>query len=157
MKNFVYVIGPPDGPQKIGIAGDVKKRLQAIQTGSHAHVALTATEAVDAEFAIHVENFAHWILREQRLSGEWFRVTPEQAQRAVREAIEAVAKGERRERVKRGKVGRPRLWGEDMQARFPEGTFDRIAAVLEEGEDRTDLVREAVERELKRRERKASS
>ena len=42
-----------------------------------------------------------------------------------------------------------------MQARFPEGTFDRIEAVLAEAEDRTDFVREAVERELKRRERKA--
>jgi hypothetical protein len=45
-----------------------------------------------------------------------------------------------------------------MQARFPEGTFERIAAVLrtdgETAEDRTDFVREAVERELKRRERK---
>lgn len=53
-------------------------------------------------------------------------------------------------------MGRKKLWHEDMQARFPEGTFERIDAVLAEGEDRTALVREAVERELKRRERKAS-
>jgi len=51
-------------------------------------------------------------------------------------------------------MGRKKLWDEDMQARFPEGTFDRIEAVLEDGEDRTELVREAVERELKRRERR---
>ena len=44
--------------------------------------------------------------------------------------------------------------GEDMQARFPAGTFKRIEAVLHEDEDRTDFVREAVERELKRRERR---
>lgn len=48
-------------------------------------------------------------------------------------------------------VGRPRLWSENMQARFPEGTFARMTAALKDGEDRTDLVREAVERELKRR------
>jgi hypothetical protein len=42
-----------------------------------------------------------------------------------------------------------------MQARFEEGTFARIEAVLTDGEDRTDFVRDAVERELKRRERKA--
>jgi len=42
-----------------------------------------------------------------------------------------------------------------MQARFPEGTFDRIEAVLAENEDRTDFVREAVEKELKRRERRS--
>jgi hypothetical protein len=50
-------------------------------------------------------------------------------------------------------MGRKKRWSEDMQARFPEGTFDRIAGVLVQGEDRTDFVREAVERELKRRER----
>jgi hypothetical protein len=43
-------------------------------------------------------------------------------------------------------------WAEDMQARFPKGTFTRIAAVLADYEDRTDFVREAVERELQRRE-----
>jgi hypothetical protein len=42
-----------------------------------------------------------------------------------------------------------------MVARFPEGTFDRIAAVLDDGEDRTSFVRAAVERELKRREKGA--
>lgn len=52
-------------------------------------------------------------------------------------------------------MGRTKKWEEDMQARFPKGTFARMAAVLGEGEDRTDLVREAVERELKRRERRS--
>lgn len=40
-----------------------------------------------------------------------------------------------------------------MQARFAAGTLARIAAVLAEDEDRTDFVREAVERLLKARER----
>jgi hypothetical protein len=50
-------------------------------------------------------------------------------------------------------MGRKKMWAEDMQARFAEGTFDRIDAVLEDGEERTAFVREAVERELKRREK----
>jgi hypothetical protein len=50
-------------------------------------------------------------------------------------------------------MGRKKRWSEDMQARFPEGTFERIATVLVKGEDRTDFVREAVERELRRRQR----
>jgi len=50
-------------------------------------------------------------------------------------------------------MGRKKLWVEDMQARFPEGTFDRIETVLEDSEDRTDFVRVAVEKELKRREK----
>lgn len=51
------------------------------------------------------------------------------------------------------RMGRPPLWSENMQARFKAGTFDRIQATLADGEDRTDFVREAVERELKRREK----
>lgn len=54
-------------------------------------------------------------------------------------------------------MGRKKLWAEDMQARFQDGTFERIEAVLDEGEDRTDFVRAAVDRELKRRERKTAS
>jgi hypothetical protein len=52
-------------------------------------------------------------------------------------------------------MGRTKKWSEDMQARFAAGTFARIDAVLGEGEERTSFVREAVERELKRRERKS--
>jgi hypothetical protein len=52
-------------------------------------------------------------------------------------------------------MGRKKMWAEDMQARFAEGTFERIDAVRADGEDRTDFVREAVERELKRRERRS--
>jgi hypothetical protein len=58
--------------------------------------------------------------------------------------------------MKRKPMGRPRKWAQDMQARFPAGTFARIKAVLRKDEDRTDFVREAVERELERRERGSS-
>lgn len=44
---------------------------------------------------------------------------------------------------------------EQMPARFPEGTIAAIDAVLSQNETRTDLLREAVARELKRRERLA--
>jgi hypothetical protein len=50
------------------------------------------------------------------------------------------------------RVGRKRKWAQDMQARFPRGTFERIEAVLGETEDRTDFVRQAVEHELQLRE-----
>jgi hypothetical protein len=49
-------------------------------------------------------------------------------------------------------MGRKKRWSEDMQARFPEGTFARIAAALRGTEDRTDFVRTAVENELTRRD-----
>lgn len=51
------------------------------------------------------------------------------------------------------RVGRKKQWAQDMQARFAEGTFERISPLLVSGEDRTEFVRVAVEREIKRRER----
>ena len=55
-----------------------------------------------------------------------------------------------------GSMAPRKKWAEDMGARFPKGTFARIAAVLGPTEDRTDFVREAVERELQRREGEAA-
>ena len=52
-------------------------------------------------------------------------------------------------------VGRKQINEEQMPGRFPAGTIARMDAVLETGEKRADLLREAVERELRRRERKA--
>jgi hypothetical protein len=52
---------------------------------------------------------------------------------------------------KTGMAKRAKLWDEDMVARFPKGTFERIQAASKQYESRTDFVREAVERELKRR------
>jgi hypothetical protein len=49
-------------------------------------------------------------------------------------------------------MARPKKFVEDMVARFLAGTFARMDAVRGE-EDRADLVRDAVERELRRRER----
>ncbi len=51
-------------------------------------------------------------------------------------------------------MGRKQINFEQIPARFPEGTMKRMDAVLGEKEKRVDLIREAVERELKRRERK---
>jgi len=53
-------------------------------------------------------------------------------------------------RVGRKRINEP---GEQIPARFPKGTRDRIDAVLDEGEPVAAFLREAVERELTRRER----
>jgi hypothetical protein len=49
------------------------------------------------------------------------------------------------------RMGRKKRWHDLMGAKFPAGTFERIAALLGEKEDRTDFVRGAVEREIERR------
>ncbi|HEY0525638.1 MAG TPA: hypothetical protein VGD08_19760 [Stellaceae bacterium] len=50
-------------------------------------------------------------------------------------------------------MARPKRYVEEMVARFVAGTFARVTAALEKGEDRADFVRNAIERELKRREK----
>jgi hypothetical protein len=51
-------------------------------------------------------------------------------------------------------MGRTQINDEQIPARFPKGTRDRIAAALNDGEPIAAFIREAVERELKRRERR---
>jgi predicted DNA-binding protein len=50
-------------------------------------------------------------------------------------------------------MGRPRINEDHTPARLPAGTLDRIEAVLRKRERRADFIREAIERELKRREK----
>lgn len=53
-------------------------------------------------------------------------------------------------------MGRKTINEEQTPARFPGGTLDRIDRVLDPdaNEKRSDFIREAVEKELARRERK---
>jgi hypothetical protein len=55
--------------------------------------------------------------------------------------------------AKTQRMGRKKRWPERTAIKFAAGTFERIAAVLADGEERMAFMREAVERELERRER----
>ena len=50
-------------------------------------------------------------------------------------------------------MGRKLKFPEKAVCAFRRGTFDAIKAVLDEAEDRTDFFREAVARELARRDK----
>jgi metal-responsive CopG/Arc/MetJ family transcriptional regulator len=50
-------------------------------------------------------------------------------------------------------MGRKKFVGATILARLPEGTIERIEEVLHEDEKRSEFIREAIEREIKRRER----
>lgn len=50
-------------------------------------------------------------------------------------------------------MGRKKQWDERLHLTLPEGAKARMDAVLEEGEDRLELIRAALEKELKRREK----
>jgi hypothetical protein len=77
MPAYLYVIGPVNGPFKIGFANDVQKRLSALQTSTHVELNLHASIAVDdprkAESAIH-ERLDKYLIR-----GEWFRCSKSEA------------------------------------------------------------------------------
>lgn len=51
------------------------------------------------------------------------------------------------------RMGRKKLWAENVNLTLPEGAKARMDAALEDGEDRLDLIRAAIESELKRREK----
>jgi hypothetical protein len=49
-------------------------------------------------------------------------------------------------------MGRKKRWPERTAIKFAAGTFERIAAVLADGEDRMAFMRRTIEHELERRE-----
>lgn len=53
----------------------------------------------------------------------------------------------------RPKMGRKMLYPDKIIAPLPGGTLERIAAILKAGESKTDFLRQAVESELRKRER----
>lgn len=52
-------------------------------------------------------------------------------------------------------MGRAKLWHENINLTLPKGAKARMDAALRDGEDRLDLIRDAIEKELQRREREA--
>lgn len=58
--------------------------------------------------------------------------------------------------TKRGR-GRPNDYPEVIMLRVPAGTRNRLAAVTGEGERRSDVLREAIDREIERRRRNPTS
>jgi len=52
-------------------------------------------------------------------------------------------------------MGRKKVWDERILLPLKAETLERIDGALDKGEARLDLIREAIERELKRRGRKS--
>lgn len=50
-------------------------------------------------------------------------------------------------------MGRAKLWEENINLTLPKGAKARIDAVRQEGEDRLDVIRTAIDKEVERRER----
>jgi hypothetical protein len=92
-QNFIYVIS---GGQrtKVGRAWNPGDRMRILQSKSPDKLALTAAIGPMTELkAAAVERFAHHLMAPARLEGEWFDVTPEKAEAAVKRALELVDEG----------------------------------------------------------------
>lgn len=65
-----------NGPVKIGIAVDVKKRMAGIQVGNHKQLRLLKALEIPDETAGEVESRFHLFFKHTALRGEWFQPTP---------------------------------------------------------------------------------
>ena len=84
---FVYVIGPPVGLQKVGIATDPKQRLATLQTACPFDLFLHLAVAVPFGEAHAIERAAHRLLARSCVRNEWFEATAAEAIQAVQAAV----------------------------------------------------------------------
>lgn len=83
----IYVIGPPVGLQKVGIATDPRQRLATLQTACPFDLFLHLAVAVPFEDAHAIERRAHRLLARSCVRNEWFEATREEAIQAVQSAV----------------------------------------------------------------------
>ena len=83
---YVYVIGPTQGLQKVGIATDPKQRLATLQTAVPFDLHLHLAVAVPFHEAHAIERGAHRLLARSCVRNEWFETSPADAIAAVNSA-----------------------------------------------------------------------
>lgn len=145
--HYIYVIGTSDGPVKIGRSINPDRRLKDyIRERSEQHF-IFGKWPVGARIALSVERYVHWQLRRHHIQSEWFNVARQTAIVAVREAIKRRAEfGDQWNAI-------PALEPNGLRMQSKAGTLKKIDALRAGKETRADFIREAVEREIKRRER----
>ena len=70
----IYVIGPENGPYKIGFSSDPVSRLSNLQVSSPVVLKLHYSESTTLAKAKIIEKLIHRQLSHQRLRGEWFSI-----------------------------------------------------------------------------------
>lgn len=81
---YLYVIGSPLGPVKIGFSSNPRSRLAQIRTASPVPVDIHACFDV-GNYPQEIERMVHFALRESRQAGEWFDIAAEQAVEVIKE------------------------------------------------------------------------
>lgn len=145
----IYVAENHAGLKKIGFAKRPRERLSQFQTGSGSDIAFVHHRHVPSDDAWRIEAHAHLILKPHWRRGEWFDIGLQDAISAIDAAVIATAAGEPVKRT----VGRKMEFPDRITLPLAAGVVARIDSVLQPNEPRLDLIREAIEREIKRRER----
>jgi hypothetical protein len=83
----IYIIGPKEGPFKIGYAGDPRSRLSNLQVGQAVELFLHYEEETETSRAKVIEKLIHRQLGHKRIRGEWFDVKLDEAVAEVRFAF----------------------------------------------------------------------
>ena len=89
-QRFIYVIGPLEGAQKVGLTTDPKGRLATLQTGCPHELVLHVAVRVPFDEAHAVERRAHRLLARCCARNEWFDTTPAAAMNAVLAAAKPI-------------------------------------------------------------------
>jgi hypothetical protein len=86
---FVYLIGRPEGPVKVGITTNLLSRLRSLQTGAPFPLELLYVATFQsADKARLIEADFCKVCSEQRLEGEWFDMDFSQAAEGLDTGIE---------------------------------------------------------------------
>lgn len=83
----IYVIGPTEGPYKIGYSGNPRSRLSSLQTGTTQSLLIHYEEEAETSKAVVIEKLIHRQLAHKKIRGEWFDVTLEDAIAEVKYAF----------------------------------------------------------------------
>jgi len=82
MNDYVYLIGVPNGPIKIGYTKNIQQRLQAIRGKHGEHNELLALFASAGKGRVS-ESFLHSRFQDHQIDGEWFDIALDKALSAI--------------------------------------------------------------------------
>lgn len=73
-KSFIYIIGPENGPYKIGHSVDPDKRCSQLQTSRLERIRVLYKREVNKEIVEVMEKLIHKQLSIHKIRGEWFNL-----------------------------------------------------------------------------------
>lgn len=73
-QSYIYVIGPENGPYKIGFSSNPLGRCRQLQTGHSQPLKIHYTREIDVSKVKGMEKIIHKQIAYMRVRGEWFDV-----------------------------------------------------------------------------------